>query len=220
MKRAHRDAPYAPTRSIRLILAADRRRRLREPIHAGRLEALGIPRTMIARTVHALSFLDLVTDGQRTERLDELQNADRTELPRQLGRMVHDAYGQILGQLDPNAADDRSVERAFENCQPARQRPRMISLLRGLADDSRMVEAIAPIASRVPGARVPSGASSAGPADGVERPVHPLLISLLGELPAGARWPAEERKRWLAAWTAAIDFLWRSEGPPLDQPTA
>jgi len=54
----------------------------------------------------------------------------------------------------------------------------------------------------------------------VALPEYDVVRSVLRALPARGRWTADERRRWLAAMTAAIDFVITVDGPALaDQST-
>jgi Family of unknown function (DUF5343) len=191
-------APYAPVRSVTLVLRYDRERRLREPVTARSLAAAGVSPSMGPRTLQALRFLRLVDEaGYRTDSLDALRAASDQEFAGRLAEVLRLAYAEIFSRLGPRPPEATKIERAFRLYEPRSQRGRMTALFLGLASEAGMLTAESPerqarrSARSMPRRRPPSDA---------------MLTVLLERLPASRRWSQDERDRWLRAWAAALDL--------------
>lgn len=213
-------APYAPGQAIETVLRVARERGLHEPINAEVLERASVARTMTARTLRALEFLDLVdANGSSTAAFDAIRIANSSQLAGILGDVIRRAYRDVLSRIDPRNPTDGALVEAFLPYEPAAQRPRMIALFRSLTakagllpglDPDRPSSAFGPARRQIRTSN-PSR-STTGPSDGI-------LSALLQSLPANRRWSRDERDRWLQAWTSSLDLVITIDPPPAPSAT-
>lgn len=133
--------PYAPTAHVLGVIRRRRDRGMMFPLTGQMLGALGIPDGNQARTLAALRFLGLVDEeGNSTGLFDRITNARTEEYPGVLAETVREAYNPVFTMVDPAQDSDVAIYDAFRQYHPEAQRPRMVSLFRGLCEEAGIVE--------------------------------------------------------------------------------
>jgi len=113
------------------------------PLTGQMLGALGIPDGNQARTLAALRFVGLIDEeGNSTEQFNRITNAGTEEYPEVLAETVREAYNPIFTMVDPAQDSDVAIYDAFRQYHPEAQRPRMLSLFRGLCEEAGIVERV------------------------------------------------------------------------------
>ena len=210
-------APYAPLKNVRAVIHRMRDRGLPNEIDTDTLATIGIAEGNQPRTLAALKFLGLVTEGNRqAPEFERIGRASNEEYAGVLEEILREAYAPVLQIVHPAEDDFNKIDDAFRQYVPSAQRSRMVALFIGLCVDAGIApEGIAPEPKRAPtqtpahrrtprarqgGSDGPSGSS---PRTGVDlRAIH----AWVDQLPTSGRWSDHLRSRWLNAVTAAVDF--------------
>lgn len=221
-------APYAPATVILDLIDRYRNRGLPSPIDSSVLARAGVSESLVNRTLQALTLLDLVdAEGKPSQALEGMRLAPEAEYRKRMGEWLCSAYADALQFIDPATSDETAVRDAFRNYKPVGQQDRMVSLFTGLfraagiapekpAQAPRKVQAsiarvrsAAPVRSisarpaQAPFAR-PRQSTPAGHSGGSS---HPALAGILASLPdPQVGWSKTERDRFLAAFSAVLDF--------------
>jgi hypothetical protein len=132
-------APYAPAKPI--LAAIDRHRQVRlAVIDAPTLMRMGVPDSLIPRTLQAMRLLDLVDEsGRPSEAMEALRTASTAEFKNVLSDVIRHAYAPVFEVVDPTVASHESVEDAFRRFTPSGQRDRMVSLFMGLLAEAGLI---------------------------------------------------------------------------------
>ena len=204
------NAPYAPLVNVLSAIRRYRDRGLPETITQRELTQIGIPEGNTPRTLQALRLLGLIEDdGAPAEAFQRIRRASTEEYSGQLAAVLKAAYAPVFGAVDPATATDIELSDAFRFYEPVAQRPRMLVLFRGLAAEARIIEGEPEIRQRrrrtgAPARRSSSKASLEQQPDGLDTRAANALIA---QLPKSGRWTATERKRWVQALQATVDFI-------------
>jgi Family of unknown function (DUF5343) len=225
---ADRPAPYATARSIVDLIERYRERGLATPVNTDVLARAGVPLTLIPRTLQALRTLDLIDEGgQPTQTFEGIRLASEDEYKTRIGDWLKGAYADVFSFVDPTKDDETRIRDAFRTYQPVAQQPRMVSLFQGLCaaagllpsetvrQNARLTEASIAADPRLRGARAAAKRIvSERFGSRVNTPRHnpinasnvpPALSGLLASLPTEG-WTHAERKKFLAAFEAALDY--------------
>src|SRR5688572_6029743 len=113
-----RPGPYAPAKAVLDIMARYRSRGLPPPIDADVLGRVGIPYSLIPRTLQALQALDLIDEtGKPTPTFEGLRLAPEAEYPQRLADWLKGAYADVFAFVDPAKDDPARIRDAFRNYQ-------------------------------------------------------------------------------------------------------
>src|SRR5438128_375580 len=110
----NRPGPYTAPSAVATVLEKHRNRGLSSPIDASVLERIGIPVSLIPRTLQALQTLDLITeDGSPSEVLEGLRLAPEAEYKKRMAEWLTDTYADALQFVDPATASETEIRDAF-----------------------------------------------------------------------------------------------------------
>lgn len=138
-------APYAPSRTIELVIDQHRNQGIPTPIDIRRLARIGIEESLARRTLRSLRILDLVTDeGEPTDTFEKIRVAPTDQLAEVLADWFREVYKPILTYIEPSD-DLQKINDQFRHYEPAGQRNRMVTLFLGLAAKAGLIEAVPPI---------------------------------------------------------------------------
>lgn len=130
-------APYAPPAAVLAVIRHFRKRDVPERISASNLLQIGVTDSLLPRTVAALKFLGLMRDDlTTTEQFAALRYANDEQYEEVLGRILDDAYKDVLNVVDLTTAGEREIDNAFIPFSPGGQRQRMITLFLALANEA------------------------------------------------------------------------------------
>ena len=219
-------APYAPAKAVLGVIQKFRDRGLPDPLTAGVLEQVGVPRSMSARTLQGLRFLGLIDEGgNRLPSFDNLQRAKTDEYPGQLAEIVRAAYLPVFTIVDPAVDTDTAIADAFRGYEPRAQRDKMIALFRGLCVEAAIMDArpraVGGAPKRQVGGALSMRSRSTIPKRAEGRRVDQdqprgetegaidtrVLTALIQQLPKDRRWTSARRDRWFAMFGSAVDFV-------------
>jgi Family of unknown function (DUF5343)/IclR helix-turn-helix domain len=212
-------APYAAAANLLTLIRRRREGRLPEVLSLSELQRLGIPEGSTSRVLATLVFLGLVEEeGRQTANFARLGRATNDEYPKVLAEILQAAYHRVFEVVDPATANDVQLGDAFRCYQPEAQRRRMVALFVALAREAGVIPGgpIEPRTRRKSGASKPvppartvdSAIPRTNPAPTFDHQAdYRLLVGLLDQLPADAKWTKEKRDRWLQAVTANLDLL-------------
>ncbi|HYC98768.1 DUF5343 domain-containing protein [Brevundimonas sp.] len=128
-----RAGPYAPAKVIIDLIERYRSKGLPTPVNGEVLGRAGVPDSLIARTLQALTVLDLIDpEGRPTPALDEMQKASEADYRTRMGEWLAAAYADALQFVDPASASETEVRDAFRQYKPVGQQRRMVILFMGL----------------------------------------------------------------------------------------
>ena len=207
--------PYAPVQNVLDVIRRVRDRGMQEAITADALGTIGIPKGNQSRTLAALRFLGFVgTDGRRTELFERVRQAPSEAYPETLAEALRQAYEPVFRIVDPAEDDETQITDAFRQYEPGAQRQKMITLFMGLCGEA---EIVAPQTTRwrpTPRApRQPRDRTSARTFDMREIAVAVSddadlrgVMAAIQQLPRSGEWTQTERDRWLAYFTATLDY--------------
>ncbi len=215
-------APYAPPSSILDIIRRYRDRGLSFPVNADVLTRIGVPESLVSRTMQALITLDLFNEvGNPTPTLEGIRVAPEAEYKKHLEDWLKSAYADVFSFVDPTTDDDIRIMDAFRSYQPQGQRGRMVTLFQGLCAEAGLAPPKKTAAPRSPMARSPA----IGPRTSPNRAVNinipqrksifakpatglpPALAGLLESLPApSVGWTADDREKFMKTFEAVLDF--------------
>jgi hypothetical protein len=214
--------PYAPPAVILDVIRRFRDRGMQTPFTIEVLGRAGVTESLVRRTLQSLRTLDLIDDdGNPTEVLDRLAKAPEAELPERIREWLLAAYADVFRYVNPEQDDPTQVRDAFRSYEPRGQQDRMVTLFLRLCEEGGLrgpARSEAPARPRQPRPRRDSpqparrrGAesSAAGRRDepGTEKLGLPQPIAgLLASLPQSGRWSKGQRDKFLATFTAVIDF--------------
>lgn len=212
--------PYAPASAITDIIDRYRNRGLSKPFTPEVLARAGVSDSLIPRTLQTLQTIDLIDEaGNPTEMMEALRRAAESDFKKQMGAWITHAYAEVLQFV--NASDDETAIRdAFRNYNPIGQQPRMVALFLGLCRAAGLRSDDQSTAKARPAARKPgiSGIGTVTRKNGTITPptgamgmssagVPAPLAGLLSKLPPeNGTWTAQERDKFIATFTAVLDF--------------
>jgi hypothetical protein len=218
---ADKPAPYCPAATVKEIMDRNRDRGLPVPLNAENLGRIGVPDSLISRTLYALQSLDLIDEsGAPTPTLDNLRLAPEAEYKKRQEDWLKSAYADIFAFVDPTKDDETRVRDAFRSYQPVGQQPRMVTLFLGLCAAAGMIPEKSPPTTR-PAARQhrQPPAASASTLRSTAKPqvkhanthapagLPPALAGLLASVPdPGRGWTQADRNKFYTTFGTVLDF--------------
>jgi hypothetical protein len=223
---ADKPAPYATSGSILDLINRHRDRGLPPTIDNDALGRIGIPPTLIPRTLQALHTLDLIDPktGTPTKTFETLRLAPEDEFKDRMAAWLKGAYADVFSFVDPAKDGEARIRDAFRTYQPVGQQERMVLLFRGLCMAAGLLTAEK--SPRAPSSPTAAPTSTPRQRTAVKRivnerfkgaPRHPSsvpapLAGLLASLPAeGDTWTKDERAKFITTFTAVLDFCFPVE---------
>lgn len=132
-----RFAPYGPPGTILKIIRNFRDRDVPEQITPEILAQLGVGEGLLNRVMQSLEFLGLINeDGTTTPEFQAIPTKSDPEYNQLLAGLVRNAYKGIFSLVNVAEASDQDLFNAFRPFSPAGQRPRMVTLFRGLCREA------------------------------------------------------------------------------------
>jgi len=129
--------PYAPPANVLAVLERFRSRNLPETVNADFLQASGVPKGTVSRTMQALEFLELIDEaGAPTDKLKALVRSNEEEYRNLLEQVVRNAYREDFLRIDPSQNLQPAILNAFHRYEPASQQKRMITLFLQLCHEA------------------------------------------------------------------------------------
>jgi Family of unknown function (DUF5343) len=224
-------APYTSQAVMLSLMERNREKGLPNPLTTEQLQRLGVPDSLVPRTLQALKTLDLIKEGgEHTDVLDRLRRAPEAEYKPLMAEWLRGAYAHALDVIDPATADEVAIRDAFRHYSPISMQPRMITLFTSLFEAAgvRAPEKAKPAPKKStaapsrPSPRFADAlreaarqarlrqANASGAASGDSNLVLSLpsaLAGMLNSLPnPAAGWTQEERDRFMIAFGAVLDF--------------
>ncbi|HZT26821.1 MAG TPA: DUF5343 domain-containing protein, partial [Pseudolabrys sp.] len=163
---------------------------------------------------------------------EALRLAPEAEFKKRMEEWLKGAYAEVFSFVDPTKDDEIRVRDAFRSYQPVGQQSRMVALFMGLCAAAGLIaekpESAPRPAARTPRQAIPISTPTLSPRqkttvkrvvserfkDAPRGPssVPAPLAGLLESLPAeGDTWTKEERAKFLATYTAVLDFCFEVE---------
>jgi hypothetical protein len=134
-------APYAPTKAVLDVIHAWRDRPVPTPITAEVVEKIGVPASIVPRTMQAFRLLDLLDKaGNPTPAMQDLRKAGGDEYRARLAEIIRGAYAEVLIYRDPAVDSADKIEDAFRSFEPVGMRDRMVRLFLGLCKEAGIIE--------------------------------------------------------------------------------
>jgi hypothetical protein len=134
-------AGYAPATGVVGIIEKCRQRTLDGPIDSALLKRIGVPDSLIKRTLNSLRFLDLVEpSGATTPTFDALVAAHPDDYQGQFAEVVKKAYSKVFAIVDPAIASPDELRNAFWGFEPRGQTDNMIRLFLALCQEAGIIE--------------------------------------------------------------------------------
>ena len=125
--------PYAPASVVLDLIERHRSKGLPAPVNKDVLARAGVPDSLNARTLQALTVLDLLdAAGNPTEIFEGLRRSPEAEFQKRLHDWLTVAYADALKFVDPAGASESSIRDAFRHYNPVGQQTRMVTLFTGL----------------------------------------------------------------------------------------
>jgi hypothetical protein len=135
-------APYAPTKAVIQVINAWRDRPVPTPITADVIKKIGVPTSLVPRTLQALRLLDLLDkNGNPTPAMQDIRKAGNDEYRTRLAEIIRAAYAEVLIYRDPAVDGPDKIEDAFRSFEPVGMRARMVRLFLGLCQEAGIIEA-------------------------------------------------------------------------------
>jgi hypothetical protein len=227
------NAPYAPPSAVVNIINRYRDYGFATPFTLETLMKAGISDSLAPRTLQAMKLLDLIDeDGNPTQEFVDLSKAKSDEYEARLAAVIRAAYAEVFSFVDPATDPMVRIEDAFRDYKPKSQRGRMVSLFLGLCREAGIPVKSAkksqegggerpprprPVraAPRQVGRRAAAPQSRLAPAAATlaSGAVPPAILGLLSQLPEpGGAWTPQQRRQFLAAFTAILDLLYVARG--------
>jgi len=213
-------APYAASSGILDIMDRYRHRGIQTPINYDVLGRLGISKSLLSRTIQALTALDLINEnGMPTETFEGLRLAPESEYKQHLQEWLRGVYADVFSFVDPLQDDEIKIRDAFRTYKPNGQQNRMVSLFIGLCDAAGMRPAENLERKPKPPAALKkktAPGNSARPAvnkkrannnaeSGLPAALNGLMQSLPGE---GNGWTKEQHDKFLTTFNAVLSFCY------------
>jgi len=216
-------APYAPGRTVMDVIDRYRDKGLPTPINNEVLARAGVSDSLLARTLQALTVLDLIDEkGMPTVALEKLRLAPEAEYKQHLQEWLNVAYADVLAFVDPATSTETQIRDAFRPYKPPGQQDRMVTLFCTLyaAAGLRTEKEAKPQQQKQPGLSkpkpTPSQHSRPNPVITKRRGgvppsdfggLHPMLAALLNDLPQpGQGWTREKRNKVVDMFPTVLDF--------------
>lgn len=210
-------APYAPPTGIVEIIKRFRSRGLPIPLNAEALGRVGVPDSLIPRTLQALQTLDLINeDGSVTPTFEAIRLVPEAEYKKRLEDWLKATYADVFAIVDPATDDETRVRDAFRGYQPIGQQGRMVTLFLGLCTEAGLIAGKnpQPRPRDVGVVRQPLKPRFKRPIvtnmNTVARDTAGLPLALAGLLhslpPQGAGWTSADRKKFMDTFGAVLDF--------------
>jgi hypothetical protein len=115
------------------LIERHRSKGLPAPINADVLTRAGVAESLIARTLQALTVLDLIdSEGRPTPALEGMRLAPEAEYLTRMEEWLNSAYADALQFVNPATDDEGAVRDAFRKYNPVGQQSRMVTLFMGL----------------------------------------------------------------------------------------
>jgi hypothetical protein len=134
-------APYAPTKAVLNVIHAWRDRPVPTPITADVIEKIGVPASLVPRTLQTFRLLDLLDKaGNPTPAMQDLRKAGGDEYKARLAEIVRGAYAEVLIYRDPAVDSADKIEDAFRSFEPVGMRDRMVRLFLGLCKEAGIID--------------------------------------------------------------------------------
>lgn len=132
-----RFAPYGPPGTILKIIRNFRDRDVPEQLTPEILAQLGVGEGLLNRVLQSFEFLGLVNeDGTTTPEFQAIPTKSDDEYRELLASLIRNAYKAIFGVVNVAQVSDQDLFNAFRPFSPAGQRPRMVTLFRGLCREA------------------------------------------------------------------------------------
>jgi uncharacterized protein DUF5343 len=215
---ADKPAPYSPGATILEVIDRRRSRGMPTPISADVLGRAGIAQTLIPRVLQSLQALDLIdAEGNPTPTFEAIRLAPETEYRKRLEEWLKGTYAEVFTFVDPMKDDETRIRDAFRSYHPIGQQSRMVSLFVALCKAAGLIAEKSSRPARAGGTIAPAPRQRTIVKRIVaerfkDSPRHPSALpaplrGLLEKLPAeGDVWTKEERAKFLATFTAVLDF--------------
>jgi len=134
-------APYAPTQAVLDVIHAWRDRPVPTPITADVIKKIGVPGSLVPRTVQTLRLIDLLDkSGKPTTAMQDLRKAGAEEYPARLAEIIRAAYAEIFIYRDPAVDSTEQIADAFRAFEPTGMRDRMVRLFLGLCAEAGIIQ--------------------------------------------------------------------------------
>ena len=203
-------APYAPASAVLKCLDGLRDNRIADELTGRALVNVGVAKGNVPRTIAALRFLGMATDGGRLTALGkELVTVPQSGYRQLLARVVRRSYQLVFERCDPRSSSRTTLLDAFRQYRPAKKRGEMVTLFVGLCRETGII-AGAPANRRDRPEKTASVSLEPAPAYGEvlsDEPGMQVLNDLVRDLPRTRRWTERQKQTWLAAFVAVLDFL-------------
>jgi hypothetical protein len=218
-------APYAPPQTVLALIRSYRNRGLQTPFSSDVLQRAGVPESLVARTLQSLRLLDLVDEhGDPAPEFEGLRRAGQAEYPERLAAIIRAVYAEVFQYVDPAEDDEGKVRDAFRAYEPLGQLTRIVRLFYALCEEAKIIPEGKRKAAPVAGARPSRPQRSTAAERGRQRTggrhqddaptppppdvaIPPAIAGLLAALPKnGTGWTRATRDRFLATFTAVLDF--------------
>jgi hypothetical protein len=224
-------APYGPPQTVIELIEAFRDRGLTTPFTADVLLRSGVSEGLVNRTLSTLRLLDLTDkEGNPTQQFEALRLArGQEEYQAALQDWLRGVYADILKFCDPAVDDADRVGEAFRGFLPPGQRGRMVTLMLGLfryagiapanaARERRPERKTRTVRATAAGKGVGVGSANATRVRASQQPMGPsatawngeslppALTGLIQQIPFDIGWDATQRKDFLKAFEAVLDF--------------
>jgi len=216
---ANTPAPYATAATIIEIIDKYRNRGLQKPFTKDVLDRIGVPDSLITRTLQALVTLDLIDDaGNPTDTLEGIRLASSADYKKRMEAWLRDTYADVFAFVNPATDDEVSIRDAFRSYIPVGQQPRMVTLFITLCEEAGIREKTesnagqrsrAPVKRSAPKVKKPNlpqsqPIQSSQPFSGK---VPSAIAGLIDSLPKeGEGWTQVQHDKFVKTFGAVLDF--------------